>query len=488
MKYFLIRMFVAIDFLLFLFSCKGQNVNRRPNILILCTDEWRAQAMGYAGDPNVKTPNIDAMAANSANFTLAVSGLPVCTPYRASLMTGQRPLTNGIFMNDVRLDTNAVTLAKVLSKNGYKTGYIGKWHLDGQYRLAFTPPGGRRQGFEYWKAGNCDHNYNHSVYYDNDDSTRRYWEGYDVLSEARDAENYIKNNAHGDQPFFLMLSWAAPHDPYHTAPGKYKALYDSSKIVLRPNVPDSMQAKARYDLAGYYSHMSAIDDMVGQILNTLKEEGILDNTIVLFTSDHGDLVGSHGAYFKQRPYDESVRIPMLFHYQGKTESIKSGSYQAMINTEDIMPTLLGLSSIKIPATVEGVDFSKYIQGRGKDPKDTVAILTCIQPFGQWTRSGGGKEYRGIRTPRYTYVRDLKGPWLLYDNENDPYQMNNLVNKSGFSKLQSRLDQILMKKLKDANDEFLPGLIYVKKYNYPALDKTETVPYNHGPNSWPHKRQ
>lgn len=479
---------VIFNCLFLLFSCDGQKPDNKPNVLIISADEWRAQSTGYFGDKNVKTPHLDQLAASSANFVNAVSGIPVCTPFRASLMTGQRPLTNGIFMNDVRLDTNAITLAKVFKKNGYETGYIGKWHLDGQYRLSYTPPGNRRQGFEYWKAVNCDHNYNHSVYYDNDDTTRRYWEGYDVFAETKDAENYIRNHANKDQPFFLMLSWAPPHDPYHTAPEKYRELYDSSKIILRPNVPDSMQAKARYDLAGYYSHMTAIDDMIGEVLETLKKEGILDNTIVLFISDHGDLVGSHGAYYKQRPYDESIRVPMLFHYQGKTGSVKKGSYPAMINAEDIMPTLLGLTGIKIPTTVEGVDFSKYISGKEKDPKDTVAILTCVQPFGQWIRSRGGKEYRGIRTPSYTYVRDLKGPWLLYDNINDPYQMNNLVDNKEFADLQSRLNKILMDKLKATKDEFLPGLTYVKKYNYPALDKTETVPYNYGANSWPHKHQ
>lgn len=457
-------------------SCNSQKMADKPNVLVICADEWRAQSTGYSGDKDVKTPHLDRLAASSANFINAVSGIPVCTPFRASLMTGQRPLTNGIFMNDVRLDTNAVTIAKVFSKNGYKTGYIGKWHLDGQYRLSYTPPGDRRQGFEYWKAVNCDHNYNQSVYYDNDDTTRRYWEGYDVFAETRDAENYIRKNAQQDQPFFLMLSWGPPHNPYHTAPEKYKKLYDSSKLTLRPNVPDSMGKKVRYDLAGYYSHMTAIDDMIGQLMETLKKAGILDNTIVLFVSDHGDLLGSQGAYFKQQPYDESIRVPMLFSYHGKSGSIKSGNYPAMINAEDIMPTLLGLSGLKIPSSVEGVDFSKYIHGDKKDPKDTVAILTCIQPFGQWIRSGGGKEFRGIRTPQYTYVRDLNGPWLLFDNASDPYQMNNLVDNKSFSELQSRLDKLLLEKLKATKDEFLPGLTYVKKYNYPELNSTETVPY------------
>jgi arylsulfatase A-like enzyme len=361
-----------------------------------------------------------------------------------------------------------------LDKNGYQTGLIGKWHLDGQYRLSYTPPGNRRQGFQYWKAVNCDHNYNHSVYYFNDDTARHYWKGYDAIAESKDAINYIRNHAHG-QPFFLELSWGTPHNPYHTAPEKYKEMYDSSKIKLRPNVPDSMQKQIRYDLAGYYAHISALDDMVGEIVEQLKKEGIFDNTIILFTSDHGDLLGSHGHYRKQRPYDESIRVPLLVHYSGKN-GIKKGNYKAMITSEDIMPTLLGLSGVKIPNTVEGIDFSKYLQGKEKDPKDTVAMITCIQPFGEWSGRNGGREYRGIRTPFYTYVRDLKGPWLLFDNVNDPYQMSNLVGKPGYAELQTHLDKILLGKLKATNDQFLPGPVYVEKYHYPKLDATGTVPY------------
>lgn len=460
-------------------DCKDETFppsdNRKPNIIILLADQLRAQALGYAGDENVITPHIDSLAAHSANFQYAISNLPVCTPYRASLLTGQRPLTNGIFMNDVRLDTAAVTLAEVLAKNGYNTGYIGKWHLDGQYRLAFTPPGPRRQGFQYWKAVNCSHNYNRSAYYLNDDTTRRYWEGYDAIAQTKDAEDYIQGHASGSQPFFLMLSWGTPHSPYPTAPEKYKSMYDPETIALRPNVPEQLHAKAQKDLAGYYAHITALDDMVASLISRLKAEGILDNTIILFTSDHGDLMGSHAHYAKQRPYDESIRVPFLV-YDGRKAGIRPGRYDAMIGADDIMPTLLGLAGVGIPQSVDGVSFAKYLRGRKTSPKDSLALFYCIQPFGQWTRKQGGKEIRGIRTPRYTYVRDLNGPWLLYDNGSDPYQQHNLVDLPEHASLQSRLDRLLLKRLNETGDEFLSGDAYLKKYQYPPLDKTGTVPY------------
>jgi len=390
-------------------------------------------------------------------------------------MTGQRPLTNGVFMNDVMLDTAALTLPEVLAGNGYQTALIGKWHLDGQYRLKYTPPGPRRQGFQYWKAVDCDHQYNHSVYYFNDDTARHYWEGYDAIAETQDAKRYISDHKGSDKPFFLMLSWGPPHAPYLTAPEKYKKMYDSADIKLRPNVPDSMQGDARRDLAGYYSHMTALDDMVGELIAQLKEEGIFDNTIIVFTSDHGDLLGSHGHYKKQRPFDECIRVPLLIHYSGK-DGIKNGMYDAMSNAEDIMPTLLGLTHVPIPNTVEGIDFSNYLRGTERDPKDTVAIITCIQPFGQWTRAEGGKEMRGIRTPRYTYVRDMTGPWLLFDDAADPYQMDNLIGNPGYASVQHNLDQVLKQKLSETHDEFKPGSFYLKKFHYPELDSTGTVPY------------
>ena len=466
-KGILFSLFVSLCFS----SCSSQEKKKPMNILVLHTDQWRAQAMGYRGDPNVKTPNIDKFARESANIVNAVSGMPVCTPHRASLLTGQRPLTHGLFMNDVQLDTAAVTIAEVLTNEGYQTGYIGKWHLDGSGRSAFTPPGPRRQGFQYWKALECSHDYNNSAYYSGDSPEKKFWDGYDALAQAKDAQAYLKAHAKDEKPFFLFLSWATPHAPYQTAPKEYIDMYDPEDIILRPNVPVEMQDKAKKSLAGYYAHCTALDDMLADVLKTLDDMGIRENTVVMFTSDHGDLLGSHNAFKKQQPYEESIRVPMLIDHPG----IKSGEYKALINSYDIMPTLLGLTGVDIPRSVEGYDFSKYLMGQSPLP-DTVTMISCVQPFGQWNRfQHSGKEYRGLVSLGYTYTRDLNGPWQLFDNIKDPYQMNNLVGNPSFSVLQSDMDVLLALKLKETGDEFLPGLEYVQQYGYP-LDKRETVPY------------
>lgn len=444
-----------------------------PNVLILLVDQWRAQATGYAGDPNVMTPNLDSLASISINFKNAISGMPVCSPFRASLLTGQRALTHGVFMNDVQLDTNAVTMGKLFSEAGYETGYIGKWHLDGQGRSAFIPPGNRRQGFQFWKANECTHNYNESVYYDNNDSIKKVWEDYDTFSQTDEALSFIKDKESKDKPFLMVLSWGTPHAPYHTAPEKYRNLYDENKIQLRDNVPEDMQAQVKKDLAGYYAHMTALDDMIGKVVLNLKESSQMENTIIVFTSDHGDLLGSHGAYKKQQPYEESIQVPMLF-YIPEHLKIPSGSKDALINSEDILPTLLGLSGIGIPETIEGINYKNYLEGKETIGEET--LIGCIQPFGQWNKiKHGGREYRGIRTMNYTYTRDLDGPWLLFDNNKDPYQMNNLVGNPDFAALQSDLDKRLTKRLETADDKFLPGEKYLEQWGY-SVDETGTVPY------------
>lgn len=294
-----------------------QAATRPPNIVFVIADQWRAEAFGFAGNPDIKTPNLDRLQREGVRFVNAVAGLPVCSPTRASILTGQRPLTHGVFLNDVPLNPEAVTIAKVLRAAGYDTGYIGKWHVDGHGRSEFIPRE-RRQGF-----------------------------------------------------------------------------------------------------------------------------------------------------------DESIRVPLLLHWP-KGLGVRARQLDAPINSEDLMPTLLGLCGLPIPKSVEGLDYSGCLRG-GENPGDGATVILCAAPFEEWMRRNGGKEYRGLRTTRYTYVRDLNGPWLLYDNRTDPYQTNNLANQPKYSRLQSRLDATLSRKLKERHDDFLPGDIYIKQWGY-QVDANGTAPY------------
>ena len=443
-----------------------------PNVIVVFGDQWRAQAFGYAGNANVATPAFDEFSDECVNFTNAVSGCPVCSPYRASLMTGLYPVNHGVFLNDVCLDVSAPTLAETFATAGYDTAYIGKWHIDGHGRSAYIPPE-RRHGFDYWKVLECTHDYNNSPYYAGDSTEKRYWEGYDAFAQTDDAISYISSREEERKPFLLCLSWGPPHAPYETAPEEFRRRYSPDRVVLRDNVPSESAEKAAVDLAGYYAHCSALDSAFSKFLSFLKEKFLYDDTILLFTSDHGDMLGSQGEVKKQRPWDESIRVPFLLK-PAHLEAPKTLS--APIDAPDLMPTLLGLAGIEIPDTVDGRNFSDYINGESDDPSEDCALISCPHPFGQWSKPHyGGREYRGIRTSRHTYVRDLDGPWLLYDNLVDPFQLRNLVDDPAFEALAKELDSKLSAKLAEVGDEFLPSDHYIREWGY-KVDDTGTVGY------------
>ncbi len=438
---------------------------RGPNVLFLLADEWRAQSTGYGGDVNVRTPVLDRLESESVNFENAVSGCSVCCPYRASLLTGQYPLTHGVFINDVELKPKGPTLGEVFRRAGYSTGFIGKWHVygspDGNYgrRLAYIPPE-KRFGFDYWKACECTHDYNHSLYYD-DDPAPKYWPGYDAIAQTEDACRFIERRSVAG-PFLLVLSLGPPHFPYATAPEHYRETYAGRELRLRRNVPDGQRTQAAEILRGYYAHMSALDDCFGRLLRTLDRAGAAEDTIVVFTSDHGDMMLSQGLTTKLYPWDESIRVPFLLRYP-RTFGRKRRRIQTPLNSPDIMPTLLALCALAIPDSVEGSDLSGPIMGRSRAPGETAAFLNLPVPITE-ARRYGFAEYRGLRTARYTYVRSIRGPWLLYDNRRDPFQMHNLCGRTEDRDLQTRLDRALDAVLRRRRDEFLPAAEYVKQAN------------------------
>ncbi len=203
------------------------------------------------------------------------------------------------------------------------------------------------------------------------------WDGYDAIAQSEDASNYITKQSKSGRPFFLVISLAPPHDPYQTAPEKYRALYATKDLKINENVPAQFRERVLKDLRGYYSHITALDDCVGKIWKAVKDAGIEKNSILVFTADHGDMLGAHRSWNKQQPYEESIRVPFLIHYpsvlgkEGKTSAV-------LLNTPDILPTLLGFSNIVVPTWVEGKDLSGIISGKEKDNiEETYQLMTTI---------------------------------------------------------------------------------------------------------------
>ncbi|RXP59348.1 DUF4976 domain-containing protein [Lutibacter sp. HS1-25] len=456
--------------LLLIVSCKSKKELEKPikapNVVFVLTDQWRAQDIGFVGNEQVITPAIDELAKESVVFTNAISNIPVCTPARASLMTGKYPLSHGLFYNDKPLRTDENCIAEVYKENGYQTGYIGKWHINGHPQGMTNMQGrglpitaDRRQGFDFWKVCETTHNYNNSIYFD-ENNVKHKWEGYDAIAQTKEAVKYMQANK--ENPFVLFVAYGPPHAPYNTAPQKYQDMYKDMDIKLRPNVPEDKAEKAKEEIRGYYAHMTALDDCVAELQKEIKNLGLEENTIFVFTSDHGDMLYSHSEVKKQKPWEESIHIPFILKYPAK---LKAGTQMTkMFSFPDIMPTLLGMSNLPIPESVEGLNYTGQLLGTQELDVD-AALITCPVPFHQWKYKNGGREYRGVRTEKYTYVKDLNGPWLLYDNLNDPYQMNNVVGNEAFKNIQADLEVKLKAILDKQGDQFLPGEEYMKKWNY-----------------------
>ncbi len=449
-------------------SCKNKNPKetvstkgKKPNIVFVLADQWRAQATGYNGDPNLigKTPNLDQLAAKGVNFKNAISVTPVCTPFRAAFLTGQYPTTTGMIFNDLHLPEESVTLAELFKDSGYNTGYIGKWHLDGMGRFDYTPPE-RRQGFDYWKALECSHDYNNLIYYEGNDSIKKKWEGYGPYAETRDAISYIQQNAGKDNPFLMVLAWGAPHFPHGSAPKEFQEQFNEGDIILRDNVAEDMRETAKKEAVGYYAHILALDKCIGDLEKAIEEAGISENTIIVFTSDHGEMLGSHGVRPKQKqvPWAESVRIPFLLKYPARFGN-KKIEVEAPINVPDILPTLLSLADLPVPGFVDGENMADAIENP-ELKKDKATLVMNVSPF-----AGKSDEYRGVYTSRYAYVKTLEGPLFLFDNKKDTLQLDNLVHNPEYKQLQEEMEVVLQNELSKIGDEFRPRQYYIDKWNY-----------------------
>ncbi|MBL8177537.1 MAG: sulfatase [Bryobacterales bacterium] len=384
---------------------------RRPNVLFVLADQWRAQTLPSSGDRQLQAPHLSRLAEEGMHFDRAYASYPVCTPSRASMITGRFPHACRMPKNDLQLPREEPSIAAQLRAAGYATGYIGKWHLDGEERPGFVPPGWRRRGFEYWAGFNRGHRYYDSVYF-RDEPQPIQTQGFEPEYQTGLAIDFIRRNK--QNPFYLFLSWGPPHTP-RTPPPETRGLYDAREFVLRDNVPESYAGQARKGYAGYYGLCSALDRQMGRLLKTLDEEGLSRDTMVVFTADHGDMLGSQGLEYKNEPYEESARIPLLIRYP---RGLAAGSRNGMpVSNVDFMPTLLGLCGAEIPDEVQGVDHSTLLTtGQGRRAESI---------FAEGKMAGDG-EWRMIVRGHEKMVIDRQGEVThLYNLSNDPNEMDNL---------------------------------------------------------------
>ena len=417
---------------------------KRPNVVFIFADQMRAQAMGCMGNRQVRTPNMDKLASQGCLFTNAYSANPVCSPYRATLHTGRYSHANGVMLNDVQLPTDSDSIAKAFKAHGYRTGFVGKWHLHGGPRSpGFVPPGPARQGYDFWAANICQHSYFGTRYF-RDEPKPIAMEQYEPDGFTDEAIRFIEGNRDG--PFFLCMGWGPPHDPY-VAPPEYMRLYSRARIHPRRNVPKGLGGAAARDfrsLAGYYAAVTNIDWNLGRVVEALERIGIAEDTVLCFSSDHGDMMGSQGQYRKCRPWEESAHIPLIMRYPRRgRRGLRS---DVLFNSVDVMPTLLSLVGAPVPGSVQGRDLSFALLGKEGDEPSSLY-------FGFYCNWQGMRPWRGIVTKEWKYVRHEDGPWLLYDRRRDPYEMRNLV---GHPKLQipiAELDNTLASWMARTGDDW-----------------------------------
>ncbi len=429
----------------------------RPNILLLVADQMRGSAMGIAGNRDVQTPHLDALGRDGVMFRRTYANVPVCCPARAILLTGTYPHVNGMIANDLRLRESEITIAEIFRDAGYRTGFVGKWHLDGGIRVpGFVPPGPRRQGFEFWAAYQCHHQHFRPWYF-RDTPEMILIPKFEPEASCDFAEEFLREPAAG-RPFFLTVQMGPPHNPYG-APEEYMSRYDPEKLTLPPNwqpnsgtrpggkvaggatkkrVPGasgaiSVPPGGREEIAAYYAAITAIDDQVGRLMRVLEETGQAENTLIVFTSDHGDMLGSHGMRLKRKPHEESAGVPGLMRWLARIPGGRK--VDTLFSHIDLPPTLLALAGLDVPSRMQGADLSRVALGQTADGP-SVVLLQMFVPF---AGDQVEKPWRGMITERYTYARFESEPWVLFDNHSDPSQMNNLATDPRHAALARRLE-------------------------------------------------
>lgn len=438
-----------------------------PNLIWIFADQLRAQALGCNQDPNVHTPNIDMLSQTGIQVEGGVSGMPLCCPFRGSLLTSLYP-HQAVPGHEIRLNPALPTVADAFEEQGYETAWFGKWHLDGLKDAEntcehYVVPRERRGGFSTW-IGYENNNSQYSTWVHGHDRTGKemspcHLPGYETDALSDLLISFLKDRAPEDKPFFAALSVQPPHDP-HFAPPAFMGRHTPAEVTLRQNVPDipRITERARRHIAGYYAQIENFDWNVGRILDALEETGLADNTHIILFSDHGEMMGSHGQFRKMSPYEESIRIPVILS-GGRRTAYKhglKGGYREKVcfNHVDFAPTSLGLCGLNVPDWMKGQDLS-WMRIFGKERTDAVkktAYLQSVIPTCHF--DSVDKPFRGVVSEDgWKYVCLENCEWMLFNLNEDPYELVNYAHEQLYLAQRRRLYDELAHWLQETDDTF-----------------------------------
>jgi len=443
---------------------------KQPNIILYLSDQFRWDFLGANGlNGSVKTPNLDAMAARGTNFQHAVTNQPVCAPSRSVLMTSRYATETGVWHNDVALDTTLPTLAGELHKAGYSTNLIGKWHLaPGKVEEGggpgFVKPEYRGGFLDLWEGANALERATHpfdGTIYDGAGDPITFKDQYRVDFLTDRAERFLRQKQ--EKPFFLFVSQLEPHqqnDMFRMVGPKGSA--DKYKNSYVPPDLRTLPGDWQEQLPDYYGSVEAIDTSVGRLRKVLEDEGLADNTIFIFMSDHGCHFMTRNKEYKRSTHSASVRVPLVVDGPGFEGA---QCIEQMVSILDFAPTILSMAGVPAATGMRGRDFSPLV----RDPKARAAWVNT-----QLIQISESMTGRALRTPQWTYcVADMnpktKAPhslnyqeWQMYDRSSDPAELVNLAGRQEYKEQAAVLREELKKLIVASGDpvpEIEPAFLY-----------------------------
>lgn len=421
-----------------------------PNIIVFFTDQQRWDCSGLHGNPLDLMPNFDRMARLGTHIAHSFTCQPVCGPARSCFQTGRYATATGCWRNSIPLPSDARTMAHCFREGGYHTGYIGKWHLaDSKIHGPVRPE--QRGGYEEWLASNIleftSQAYDVTVYDEAEQPVKL--PGYRVDAQTDAAIRFIDRNK--EKPFFLFNSYIEPHHQNdhnnYPAPVGYEERYRGR--WMPPDLA-GMSGDAHQQIGGYYGQVKRLDEALGRVLDALKSLGLEENTILLFTSDHGCHFRTRNSEYKRSCHESSIRVPTAFTGPGFNGG---GHVQQLVSLVDLPPTLLDAAGLPIPKDMQGRSLLPVLRGQAADWPEEVFVQISETEVG-----------RAVRTRQWKYgvtAPDKKG-WqdsaseryveaFLYDLESDPYEFNNLIRSKKHREIADQLKQRLICRMKEAGE-------------------------------------